>query len=278
MNPIEKNAIIILKECVERKLEWIQSESIAEITSLSADDINDAVDYLEDLGAIRVESAIGTAPYRFVMFQILTRGRFLYNEIIEKSHAPTDEGKEKTGLLPKRPLNPVGSPYGFTENDWDRVALQKEDRTTLYVVMGMQFHSEQYDSENLIKNIEGHFRQSLESYNSKVREKIKLNFEKLESGYGEHLFNTIAAAIIGADIAIFETSDKNANVMIELGVALTWGIRVLPIRERNSPDTPSDILGHVWIKYEDSGRNVLDENFHKKLEEMIKRNIAAKGR
>jgi hypothetical protein len=68
-------------------------------------------------------------------------------------------------------------------------------------------------------------------YNKKLsKEKITLQFEKLTAGYGEHLFNTIVRSIIGSDIAVFEVSDQNPNVMIELGVALTWGVRVLPLR------------------------------------------------
>ncbi|MDD1696306.1 MAG: hypothetical protein LUQ54_05355, partial [Methanoregula sp.] len=78
-----------------------------------------------------------------------------------------------------------------------------------------------------------------------------------------HLFNTIAANIIGSDVAIFDTSNNNPNVMIELGVSLTWGIRVLPIREQTSPDKPSDISGQTWIK------------FPKKLELMMARAIAS---
>jgi len=42
----------------------------------------------------------------------------------------------------------------------------------------------------------------------------------LSAGYGRHLFNEIASDIISADIAVFEASDLNANVMIEIGVAL----------------------------------------------------------
>lgn len=50
-------------------------------------------------------------------------------------------------------------------------------------------------------------------------------------------FNEIARDVISADIAVFETSDQNSNVMIEMGVALTWGRRVLPINRAQHRDS-----------------------------------------
>jgi len=67
--------------------------------------------------------------------------------------------------------------------------------------MGMQFESKFYEANTLIKSIKEYFNQALLLYNSKHSEKIKLKFDKLESGYGTHLFNPIAANIIGSDIA-----------------------------------------------------------------------------
>jgi hypothetical protein len=52
-------------------------------------------------------------------------------------------------------------------------------------------------------------------------EEVRLALRSLRAGYGEHLFNEIARDVIRADIAVFETSDRNPNVMIEMGVALT---------------------------------------------------------
>jgi hypothetical protein len=105
---------------------------------------------------------------------------------------------------------------------------------------------------------------------------VELNFEKLAAGFGEHVFNNIAGKIIGSDIAIFEVSNHNPNVMIELGVALTWGIRVMPLREINSPDIPSDISGQTWIAYENSGKNLADTDFQQNLDVMVERAIRKK--
>jgi len=120
----------------------------------------------------------------------------------------------------------------------------------------------------------------MEIYNAKKssEEKIEMKFEKLTAGYGEHLFNTITRSIIGSDIAVFEISNQNPNVMIELGVALTWGVRVLPIREKSNPTPPSDISGQTWITYENSGEKILDGEFYKKLEKTRERAISKKKR
>jgi hypothetical protein len=48
-----------------------------------------------------------------------------------------------------------------------------------------------------------------------------------------------AFAIIGSDIAVFETTDLNPNVMIEM--SLRWGTRALPIRRH---DAPKPAIGH----------------------------------
>jgi len=90
------------------------------------------------------------------------------------------------------------------------------------------------------------------------------------------LFNEIARNIIGADIAVFETSDLNPNVMLEMGVALTWGVRVLPIKKRDAPKPPSDISGQTWIDYEDSFARVIDSEFERNLLKMIERIMAVK--
>ena len=65
--------------------------------------------------------------------------------------------------------------------------------------------------------------------------------------------------------------------MIELGVALTWGIRVLPIRETGRPTPPSDISGQTWASYEDSGLSFQDDGFQASLVRMIERVMQRKA-
>jgi hypothetical protein len=108
------------------------------------------------------------------------------------------------------------------------------------------------------------------------RPPVELDFRILKAGYGSHLFNEIAKDIIGADIAIFDTSDANPNVMLEMGVALTWGRRVLPIREHSTPPPPPDISGQTWTTYSNSGGTWDDPEHHAKLVAMVKRAVEKK--
>lgn len=275
MNLVEENAVKILTTLIEKNVKQAQGKQIEQIIGLSPEDINDAVDYLVVLGSVEVIRGLGTEPYTFGAIMVNSRGKFLYHEMKKRTDEVEKEKEKK--LLPERPVNPVGSPYGFTDDDWEYVSLRREDRSTLNVVFGLQYESEYYNTDQLINNIKNYFQKAVEMYNKKLsKEKITLQFEKLTAGYGEHLFNTIARSIIGSDIAVFEVSDQNPNVMIELGVALTWGVRVLPLREKKSPNPPTDISGQTWIEYEESGGKIIDEEFHKKLEKMIERAISKK--
>jgi hypothetical protein len=78
----------------------------------------------------------------------------------------------------------------------------------------------------LKKNVKATFEAALVEYHERqMGPSVTLKFKVLGAGYGEHLFNEIARDIISADIAVFDASDLNPNVMLEMGVALTWGVR-----------------------------------------------------
>jgi hypothetical protein len=277
MNPIELNAIRLLELMVKNDMELFENSWLQENSGLTSRDINDAVDYLESIGAIKVFKYIGTAPYDFGDVELKARGKYIYHEIIAERESKETKAQEGSVTLPVRPLNPIGSPYGFTEDDWDIVALHKEDAKTLYVVIGMQFESSFYDSDTLKGNVQATFQNAVKQYNEHYQDsRIELHFEWLSAGLGEHLFNEIARNIIGADIAVFEISDLNPNVMLEMGVALTWGVRVLPFKRKGTPKPPSDISGQTWIEYEDSAARVIDNKFDRKLVKMIERILAGK--
>jgi hypothetical protein len=142
---------------------------------------------------------------------------------------------------------PIGSPYGFDEHDWRTVEERRQRRDVLYVVLGYQFESNHCNADELQKNVRAMFEQAVNSYNwSASNSKIALDFRPLAAGYGEHLFNEIARDILSADIAVFETSDLNLNVALEMGVALTWGVSVFPIKKKGRRKPPSDISGQTW--------------------------------
>ena len=272
-NPLEGNMKKVLATMIsEGEDEDFNGTRLQELTGLTSQEINDAIELLAESGAIEVVKLLGTAPYHFGVASVTARGRYFYHE----TQRPSDQ-HESEGLSLARPLNPVGSPFGFNEEDWETVALRKADNTKLYVVIGFQFLSDFYSSNDLVNNVKEKLQQALIEYNRGNFGEVTLEFIQLGAGYGEHLFNRIARDIIAADIAIFDTSDKNPNVMIEMGVALTWGIRVIPIREEAAPDLPSDISGQTWIRYRNSMDIVLDDQFDRKLSELVKRAIRKKN-
>jgi hypothetical protein len=179
--------------------------------------------------------------------------------------------------VPRSPI-PVGSPFGFTEHDWEFVEGERSKSEILRAVFGYQFKSDSYDTEQIIVHVRDQLNEAVAAYNGlKGHEDISLHFVPLRAGFGEHQFNEIARDIIAADIAIFETSDLNPNVMIEMGVALTWGVRVLPIKETSKPRPPSDISGQTWANYQNSGLTFPDAGFKEGLVRMIERVMRRKA-
>jgi hypothetical protein len=173
---------------------------------------------------------------------------------------------------------PVGSPYGFTEEDWEYVESERERTDQLKVVVGFQFNSKHFERPKLMGMLRRDFQAALKDYNREPgHDPVRLTLRSLRAGYGEHLFNEIARDVISADIAVFETSDKNSNVMIEMGVALTWDKRVLPIKKKGRPKPPSDISGQTWADYEAQTYRFIDENHHENLVAMVRRVLRRKG-
>ena len=123
------------------------------------------------------------------------------------------------------------------------------------------------------------FEETVEEFNERRRlgGPIKLKFAVLGAGYGEHLFNQIARDIISSDIAVFETSELNPNVMLEFGVALTWGVRVLPIKLKDQPKPPSDVSGQTWADHEGSAEIFADPDHRSKLLAMVERAVQKKS-
>ncbi len=145
-------------------------------------------------------------------------------------------------------------------------------------MVGYQFRSDHYHNPTLIKILRRDFQAALDEYSSEPgHPHIHLVLHPLRAGYGEHLFNEIARDIISADIAVFETSNLNPNVMIEMGVALTWGVRVLPIKRKGRPKPPSDISGQTWADYDAPPYAFVDDDHHEKLVGMVRRVLRRKS-
>jgi len=268
---IAKDASIVLQSLVDAPRDdlgraTLNGPQIQEATGLEPPNINDAISVLEASGYVELLNYLGTAPFMFGNATLTSRGRFEYER------ASRDAGVEPTQSQISRPISPVGSPYGFDDEDWEYVTERKSRPDQLIVVMGYQFNSESYKTEILVDNIRSSFANAVEESNSIAgNPKVDLEFQALAAGYGEHLFNDIARSIIASDIAVFDTSDLNPNVMLEMGVALTWGVRVLPIKLEGRPSPPSDISGQTWAEYQDNGSSFIDPDHTRKLFRMVER-------
>lgn len=276
---IEENAAIILKAMAiqgtdEMGRSMLTGDELTTITDLLPAQINDAATILVEAGLAEWIQTLGTAPYNFRQIGITSRGRYEF-ERMEQQEIELPETTTKVN----RPPTPVGSPYGFNDEDWEVVSEKKAESNILYVVLGYQFQSKYYNPEKLKKNLENNLQNAIKAYKELAGSSdVTLSFQPLAAGYGEHLFNEIARDIISADIAIFDTSDLNPNVMVEMGVALTWGVRVLPIKKEGCPKPPSDISGQTWADYRNNASEFVDEDHDRKLLRMVERAIRKKGR
>jgi hypothetical protein len=229
----------------------------------------DAAVFLEDNGCAHV-NRFNDGKFNVWLTPL---GQYQYKLLMTTSGDPDDAQSESPNgpRIPRLPA-PIGSPYGFTDHDWEYIDSRNQEQGQLRVVFGYQFRSDHYDSIRLVENLKHEFEGAVDQYNSKPgHDKISLDFKELRAGLGEHVFNQIVRDIISSHIAIFETSDQNPNVMIEMGIALTWGVRVLPIRAKGRPQPPSDISGQTWAVYRNSGDMFCTPDFRNAVEAMIAR-------
>ena len=228
---------------------------------------------MQKRGLLQWVHAPGNAPFDFREVMLTPEGMYEHQQ-----SEPNQLGShDRVGPLAKKPPVPVGSPYGFKDSDWKVVAETKDRSDELYVTLGFQFKSRHY-TQDLAENIRSTLQRAVDRYNSVPGNlAIKLVFRPLAAGYGEHLFNEIARDIISSDIAIFDTSDLNPNVMIEMGVALTWDISVLPIKEQECEKPPSDVSGQTWADYRYSGKEFIDPDHDDKLLRLVKRAVGKKS-
>jgi len=285
-NPIEINGKIILSFLVENEIERVDNKILLEKCGVEKSDFIRGIDYLVTLGAIELlkDDGIKNPQYSIIL---KSKGEYIYRrdkkilEILRPGQHRDNLDYSK--ILHNKTLKddfktafPVGSPYGFLENDWAYMNKRKNDKLSLYIVLGLQYKSAYYDTGLIISNIEKYLHNCLNTYNISENKQITLVFNKLTAGLGEHLFNNIAREIISSDIAIFDVSDLTPNVMIEVGVALTWGVKLIPLKNINSPVPPSDISGHTYVEYEESCGKFCEPKLVDRIIEMIDRIIKTK--
>jgi hypothetical protein len=280
---MEQDATLVLNHMVEFQGKegkvglMLNAGDLAAATKLPPNRLNDAVELLEGNGYVELIRSIGSAPFTFMFASPTSRGRFEYQRLKSRNEQPSTGPAAAQQTVVRQPV-PVGSPFGFTDIDWEFVENERKRRDVVKVVLGLQFKSPTYDTDKLTKNLTKTFDDAVQAYNSELgHSKVALNFKTLRAGYGEHQFNAIARDVISSDIAVFETSDSNTNVMIEMGVALTWGTRVLPMKQEGKEKPASDISGQTWVDYRDNAASFPDSDHLEKLTGMIRRAMQRKG-
>ena len=208
---IDRDAATLLNVLAEApRDDYVDRNDVAKLSGLTPERINDAVALLVDSGYAEWIQTFGTAPYDFNAVSITSRGRYENQRLaaVPEARSTTDQAKPFRSVDRDSvrevtlPPSPIGSPYGFTDEDWEAVSERKHQSQVLYAVLGHQFTSEYFDTDALRRNIETMLRGAVDRYNgSRGKPPLTLDFTALSTGYGEHLFNEIARDIIGAGMS-----------------------------------------------------------------------------
>ncbi len=254
----------------QRGRHMVLAQQLKELTGFTPERLSDAMELLERNGYVELLRSIGSEPFSFKFATATPMGRLEYQRLEVLAANKTSKSSPTQAPTVTRHPTPVGSPFGFTDVDWEFVETERRRSNRVKVVFGLQYKSESYDTQKLIDNVKKTFEEAVKEYNSeRGHTPVELQFMTLTAGYGEHLFNKIARDIISSDIAVFETSDQNPNVMIEMGVALTWGTRVLPIKDEKRENPPSDISGQTRAEYQESAEQFIGKDHTERLVRMI---------
>lgn len=120
MTAIEQNAYMLLEKLFAKR-DYVNAENIHELTGLSPNDINDAVEHLENIGALKVQTAMGTAPYNFLFVEVTVRGRIIYQQSKEESAKPKEQTGVKVLILAS---NPSDTPRLNIEEEVRQITLK----------------------------------------------------------------------------------------------------------------------------------------------------------
>lgn len=117
----------------------------------------------------------------------------------------------------------------------------------LKVFVGYQINSEYHDTKDLKQSI------------FKVKETVEKKFPTIELDIkfgefkaGKLLFNEVFSAIKECEIAIFDISENNPNVLIEVGLAYGNNKQVILLKNELSKEkfkVPSDIGAFIYVSY-----------------------------
>lgn len=99
---------------------------------------------------------------------------------------------------------------------------------------------------------------------------IRIIYYKLDIDSGSSIFESVIDRINSSDICIFNLTEKNHNVLFELGHAHGRGKELIWICNENEPlnNLPSDFQGRFILQYQDGGdlSDRLESELYKRIE------------
>ena len=119
--------------------------------------------------------------------------------------------------------------------------------------------------KHLVKMIQSRFDGKTNKLN------YKINYRRLRASAGKTMLESILKRIDDSEIIIFDISEKNPNVFLELGIALACSARnkyplIYLIKKRNAESLlsqlPSDLQGYFVTEYieDNSGKITFKDN------------------
>jgi len=102
MNPIQKNAHLLLKLMIENEKEHFSNEWLKEQSKLNPMDINDSIYFLEKKKLIDVDKEYGTQPFDFSEVTVKSEGRIYYHDLKENEQVRNIGGEKETMPQNKR--------------------------------------------------------------------------------------------------------------------------------------------------------------------------------
>jgi hypothetical protein len=110
----------------------------------------------------------------------------------------------------------------------------------------------------------------IKKYDGKSGKKIKynINYRRLRSSAGRSMLDSISAKIQNSNVIIFDITEKNPNVMLELGYALALAesqefLSIYLICKKGKPlptDIPTDLHGYFISEYSVNAKNEVTFN------------------
>ena len=128
---------------------------------------------------------------------------------------------------------------------------------------GYQWNSN--EAKLAIKQISNYIRNRFDGKNGK-KLKYNINYRRLRSSAGRTILDSVKVKIKNSQVIIFDISDNNPNVMLELGYALALSndndyLSIYLICKKGEPlpkNIPTDLHGYFISEYTTNGKGKIN--------------------